>query len=617
MLWTKIINPTTGRYVKVNGTIGKQILRNYILFLKGAGKRSVRDDKDWRKDTDKQPSHKEEIVGIDVTKKRKRFERKKKKMEKMEKTIFKHGKRKRDREPLTIDQITLFKTKKIKLIVKDPPITLNTLGERSKSLNGKVSKLHENYMLVHLLKNPDLNELLFLTQDQYDLIQDDIDKIIIYSKLNNQSQSNVDPIFKSPGLHNIPTQSQLHNQPQPELYSDNQSTIPSLEEIPLEKLNAINKHKSKHGQTSDIGDLSLSLEDRITNLIQKNNVKIQDSIFIKESELDDLITLAKKVRHTFYYCTPFDYPLDEDNDDKNTLVYLCEKKHESQHERPFVFDDLEDNKFTESKIKLVDDHGPLSLERFIAEKMEKKTCLRFIQDDGTSIFKLVDDLDVNNDLRYDKTTATYIGHEHEQREIYPTENYKRWDRVVAAFKNKFYLKITQHDGDDSDQQIIYEGFLNDDELTEIMTEEIPKLIENNEIEDNVTILLVDHVNNNRYVINGTFKNQNEYHEIIKNLYKSYYNNKEYYYTKNMYISATTDENGELVEKVIDAKDEPDDIDIELQQLLDESDDSSVGQQQKTDDDSDDSDMDLDKLLDETDGISGDEPSLLNPMNRNR
>jgi len=34
-MWNKILNPKTGRFVKVNGAIGRKILKKYLMMLRG------------------------------------------------------------------------------------------------------------------------------------------------------------------------------------------------------------------------------------------------------------------------------------------------------------------------------------------------------------------------------------------------------------------------------------------------------------------------------------------------------------------------------------------------------------------------------------------------------
>ena len=34
-MYSKIVNPKTGRKVNINGGIGKKVLKNYLYFLKG------------------------------------------------------------------------------------------------------------------------------------------------------------------------------------------------------------------------------------------------------------------------------------------------------------------------------------------------------------------------------------------------------------------------------------------------------------------------------------------------------------------------------------------------------------------------------------------------------
>ena len=36
-MYSKIVNPKTGRKVNVNGRLGKSIIKNYIVFLNGGG----------------------------------------------------------------------------------------------------------------------------------------------------------------------------------------------------------------------------------------------------------------------------------------------------------------------------------------------------------------------------------------------------------------------------------------------------------------------------------------------------------------------------------------------------------------------------------------------------
>ena len=51
-----IINPESGRRVKLNGKIGKQILRNYLKFMNGGSETSVfTDDMSKRKFDCNQP----------------------------------------------------------------------------------------------------------------------------------------------------------------------------------------------------------------------------------------------------------------------------------------------------------------------------------------------------------------------------------------------------------------------------------------------------------------------------------------------------------------------------------------------------------------------------------
>jgi len=361
-MWTKIINPKTGRYVKVNGTIGKQILRNYLLFLKGGSNEKTKKKKSILTGGAAAATTRQITKNITIGKKSKAAQRYldslKQQHSKTQRAIgFDEGASVRDIRRKYIksqSKTQLFNQQKQAKTIShlfhnvqiDPKqiimekIKISDLTKIPDTLNSRIAELGDQYKLVHLKHKPtELNELLLLNDrqinsrdkaivatiidDKYFLFQHfkkdfkdqffngdpqiTIDHII---SNDNLSLSRVMELSQSKGLGNFFVQ----------LTKSGITTINFLmneEQIKLLRADSIGFIKSTVVNLENLE--SKSLKERLQEFIKSKN--ITSAVLLEESELtkltnDTLATLADKIGNK--YCTSF-YDLKEEEDN----IYLC------------------------------------------------------------------------------------------------------------------------------------------------------------------------------------------------------------------------------------------------------------------------------------------------------